>query len=325
VADGGFTVTMKVADLASAALSTAMTDTNASSLLWVLKFKNGYQHNAVSARYDGSAFTFAFDPYLTDIAGCGGGKCVIYPGSTAITGKVDQATGTIQVNVPRSVLKELAGPTGPGQRPVEQKAAPGTRFYDGTAFSLASVTPDVGADQSFLYPADNTPAMDFLLPGLGTGSQSRPGVVSPTPGAGTAAHQPPRRCLDRLPPRTTLKRSGFKRLRGGRLRFRGSSVDVLCTGKVSRKRGNRVYLSVAKVGRNRCRFVSARGRLTPPRSCRRPILLRARGGSPRWSRVLPGARLPKGTYRAVVRAIDPLGNKERPNRRRNVIRFKLRR
>jgi hypothetical protein len=325
VTDGGFTVTFKVANLSNGALSTALADTNGSSLLWVWKFANGYQHNAVSARYDGSTFTFAFDPYTTDTAGCGGGKCVIYPGSTALTGKVDQATGTIQVNVPRTLLKELAGPTGPGQRPVEQKAAPGTRFYDGTAFSLSSFTPDAGVDQSFLYPADNTPAMDFLLPGLGNGAQSRPGVVSPTPGAGVAANRPPRSCLDRLAPRTTLKLSGFKRLRGARLRFSGRSSDVLCTGKISSRRGNRVYLSIAKVGRNRCQFMNARGRLTPLRSCRRPILLRARGGSPRWTRTISARHLPNGNYRAVVRAIDRAGNKERPNKRRNVIRFVLRR
>jgi hypothetical protein len=40
-----------------------------------------------------------------------------------------------------------------------------SRFYDATAFSLAdnvSPTQDV---QSFLYPLDNAPAMDFVLPG----------------------------------------------------------------------------------------------------------------------------------------------------------------
>jgi len=44
----------------------------------------------------------------------------------------------------------------------------GTRFYDAEALSVgnASATQDV---QSFLYPLDNTPAMDFLLPGGGGG------------------------------------------------------------------------------------------------------------------------------------------------------------
>jgi hypothetical protein len=321
VGEGGFTATLKVADLSDDALANALADTNGSVLLWILKFKNGYQHAAASARYDGSEFTFAFDSYKTDTAGCGGGKCVVYPGGTEITGKVDQASGTIQLNVPRDVLAELAGPTGPGQRPKQQKAAPGTRFYDGTAFSLASVTPDVG-EQSFLYPADNTPSMDFLLPGLPPG-QSRPGVVSPTPGAGSAATRPPRRCIDKLPPRSTLKPSGYKRLKGRRLRLKGGSRDRLCTGKLSRKRGVRLYVSVAKVvGRHGCRFMNKRGRLTKKRSCRRAILLRSRGGSPTWSKTISRRHLPKGTYRAVARGIDKKGNKERPAGR-NQIRFRL--
>ncbi|MEA2459671.1 MAG: hypothetical protein QOC95_2643, partial [Thermoleophilaceae bacterium] len=322
VPDGGFTATLKVADLSNGALSTALADTNASTLLWILKFKSGYQHVAVSARYDGSAFSFAFDPYTTDAVGCGGGKCVTYPGTTKLTGKVDQGSGTIQVNVPRALLKELAGPTGSGQRPVEQRAAPGTRFYDGTAFSLASVTPDVG-DQSFLYPADNTPAMDFLLPGL-PGGQSRPGVVSPTPGAGNPATRGPRRCLDRLPPRTTVRRSGVKRAHG-RMRIKGRSDDLLCTGKVSRRRGNRVYVSVAKVGgRHKCRFEKPNGRLTRKRNCRRALFLRARGGSPKWHKTVTTKHLPRGKYRIVVRAIDRAKNKETPNKKRNSVRLQLR-
>ncbi len=322
VPDGGFTTTMKVADLSNGALSKALSDTNGQVLLWILKFKSGYQHVAVSARYDGSAFSFAFDPYTTDTAGCRGGKCVVYPGATKLTGKVDQSTGTIQVNVPRALLKELAGPTGRGQRPVEQKAAPGTRFYDGTAFSLSSPTPEIG-DQTFLYPADNTRAMDFLLPGLPAG-QSRPGVVSPTPGAGLAATRGPRLCLDRLPPRTTIKRSGVKRGRG-RLRMKGRSDDLLCTGRASRKRGNRVYVSVAKVGgRHKCRFEKRNGRLTRKRSCRRALFLRARAGSPRWSKSVSTKHLPRGKYRIVVRAIDTARNKETPNKRRNSVRLRLR-
>jgi hypothetical protein len=35
-------------------------------------------------------------------------------------------------------------------------------------------------------------------------------------------------------------------------------------------------------------------------------------------------RLPKGKYRAVVRAIDKSRNKETPNKRGNSIRFRLR-
>jgi hypothetical protein len=50
VADGGCTVTMKVADLSPAALRAALADTASQSLLRILRFTNGYQDAAVSAR-----------------------------------------------------------------------------------------------------------------------------------------------------------------------------------------------------------------------------------------------------------------------------------
>ena len=55
----------------------------------------------------------------------------------------DQATGTIRFSIPRFLLRALSGPTGPGQRPLEVAATAGSRFYDGTAFSLGNtVSPD---------------------------------------------------------------------------------------------------------------------------------------------------------------------------------------
>jgi len=103
------------------------------------------------------------------------------------------------------------------------------------------------------------------------------------------------------------------------LRFSGRSHDRGCItvngvrlpGKVKR-----VYVSIAKVrgmgrGKN-CRFLTRKGRLTGYRYCRRPVLLRARGTT-RWRiAVKPDTSLPPGEYRAVVRAFDAVGNKERP-------------
>ena len=44
-------------------------------------------------------------------------------------------------------------------------ATAGARFYDGTAFSIGEHrVARCRTSQSFLYPLDNTPAMDFLLP-----------------------------------------------------------------------------------------------------------------------------------------------------------------
>ena len=49
-------------------------------------------------------------------------------------------------------------------RPLEQPAASGARFYDGTAFSFSNTTSPTQDQQTFLYTLDSTPAMDYLLP-----------------------------------------------------------------------------------------------------------------------------------------------------------------
>ncbi len=56
--------------------------------------------------------------------------------------------------------------------------------------------------------------------------------------------------------------------------------------------------------------------------CRRPTLFRLHGTT-RWRGSLR-AQLPPGIYRLVVRAYDGAGNKERPARGRNIVRFRLR-
>jgi hypothetical protein len=171
----GFAVTMKLSDLSDDALAQALADTDSPRLLWIFRFFNGYQSSAAVARYTAAGgFSFGFNDFQTGSVTCGssGEKCLQYPGDQAITGKADQAAGTITLNVPGSKLKALSGPQGPGQRPKEVAAKPGDRLYDGTAFSLADVSPGGGADQSFLYPLDNAPSMDFLIPATGSSGGS---------------------------------------------------------------------------------------------------------------------------------------------------------
>ena len=166
--DSGFTVTMRLGDLSDAALQQAMLDTQSQSLLWVFRFVDGYRASAASARYNPvDGFTFGYNEYTVANAQCGsnGDKCLQYPGNIDIEGDVDQETGTIRLNVGRELLSGLAGDTGPKQRPQEVPATSGTRFYDATAFSLGNPYSPTQEAQSFLYPLDNTPAMDFLLPG----------------------------------------------------------------------------------------------------------------------------------------------------------------
>jgi len=172
VANGGFTATIKVADLSRMSLQNTLARTASQSLLWVLRFTNGYQDAAAAARWNqAQGFTFGYNDFTTGSAPCAttgpvtNEKCILYPGGTPIQGDVDQRTGTIRLNVPRSLLRALSGGTGPGQRPAEVPATTGSRFYDATVFSLGNTVSTTQDVQSFLYPLDNTPAMDFLLPG----------------------------------------------------------------------------------------------------------------------------------------------------------------
>jgi hypothetical protein len=134
------------------------------------------------------------------------------------------------------------------------------------------------------------------------------------------------RCIDKKRPTTKVKRRSVKH-RKGRIRLTGSSRDRGCGAKAARTprdRGGlkRVYVSVGKVLRgHRCRFLTRKGKLAKKRKCTRPILLRAKG-TRHW-RFSARARLPRGKYRVVVRAIDRAGNKERPHKR-NIVRFRVR-
>ena len=173
VPNGGFTVTMKVADLSAPSLAATVAHTGSQSLLWLFHFTNGFQDAAASARWNAAqGFTFGFNDYALGSAPCEttgpvtNEKCVIFPGDQPIQGDVDQSTGTIRLSIPRYLLRAL-GPNDAFGRPTEVAATSGSRFYDAAAFSLGNTVSPVQDVQSFLYPLDNTPAMDFLL-GSGT-------------------------------------------------------------------------------------------------------------------------------------------------------------
>jgi hypothetical protein len=196
--DGGITVTMRLASLSDAALAKALSDTSSPRLLWIFRFFNGYQSSAAVARYSAAGgFSFGFNDFQAGSVTCGSSseKCIQYPGDQAIAGSVDQTAGTLTLSVPGSKLKALSGSEGPGQRPKEVRAQPGDRLYDGTAFSLSDISPTGGADQSFLYPLDNAPSMDFLIPPAT--SSGAPPAGSP-PGGKPAAHDALAACRARL-------------------------------------------------------------------------------------------------------------------------------
>jgi hypothetical protein len=127
------------------------------------------------------------------------------------------------------------------------------------------------------------------------------------------------RCADSTRPRSKIPRRARKRLRNGKVRLRGTATDRGCGKK---RKVRRVLVSVARLRKHGCQFVRANGRLTKTRNCNLPVLLRAKG-TRKW-RYTTRRRLPRGTYRATARAVDTRGNTERPKKRRNTIRFRVR-
>jgi putative cell wall-binding protein len=172
VEEGGFTVEMTLADLSDDALRQALRATESQSLLWIFRYVDGYRYSAASARFsvDGR-FTFGHNGYVGSPGECGppeqenGDQCLLYPGDTPLQGEVDQEAGVIRVRVPRDLLTALEGGEGPGERPAEVPAEPGDRIYDAAVFAQSNTVSPTQDVQSFLYPLDNSPAMDFLVPG----------------------------------------------------------------------------------------------------------------------------------------------------------------
>lgn len=99
-------------------------------------------------------------------------------------------------------------------------------------------------------------------------------------------------------PKATIRRA---RLARRRLALSGTAA-ARCGASASPSPVARVAVSVARLVRGRCQFVSRGGRLQRLRPCSRPTLLRARGAR-RWSLTRP-ASLRAGRYRIEVRAID---------------------
>jgi hypothetical protein len=145
-------------------------------------------------------------------------------------------------------------------------------------------------------------------------------------GGGSSSSAPA--CPDRLAPVTRVRRRDVRAKRS-RISLRGRSRDAGCVSANSISGAghvSRVDVSIAKVrgkgaGVN-CRFVRADGKLTGNRRCRKPVLLPARGQE-KWRFALK-TKLPRGHYRAVVRAVDRARNKERPAKGRNIVLFDVR-
>ncbi len=194
VPDGGFTVTMRIADLSTAAKTAAATSGGGTSLIYLFRWTNGYQPSGATARWSPvTGWSFAYDGYETASTESGQAdptaeKIVVYPGTLEIPGKVDEEAGVIRMSVPRNVLKTLQGSDDKG-RPQEAAATVGSLFPDAVAYSLVNVAPDARV-QSYLYPMDNAPALEFRLVAAGsTGPVTGPGG-QPGSGPGTGGGSP---------------------------------------------------------------------------------------------------------------------------------------
>src|SRR5436190_4648298 len=116
-------------------------------------------------------------------------------------------------------------------------------------------------------------------------------------------------CRDRIAPVSTLgRRSHFTR-KG--ITLRGVSRDRGC-GKNGRGQVAQVSVAISRRVGKRCQWLQPNRRFSRTRSCTRKSYVPARGKS-HWTFRLK-RKLKKGTYAVVPRAIDAVGNRERPIR-----------
>jgi hypothetical protein len=229
----------------------------------------------------------------------------------------------------KGTIVALKGYTGFGSRAVDSSAR--TMDYDGIdepgagdVLSRGFVVFDCSGGVAKRYYLDVYPALGGADKPIGAATRGsiEAGCGAGIPGVGTPGNPTigpslvggkgglAASCRDRRRPSSKLARARV-RLKRGRVSVRGRSRDRGCA-----KLGA-VLVSIGRpVGHHRCRFLQANGRLGPAVPCRRPVLLRATGT--RTWRLATKAKLPRGTYRVLVRAIDRRGNRERPSRRNHL-------
>lgn len=116
-------------------------------------------------------------------------------------------------------------------------------------------------------------------------------------------------CHDHTAPVTTVGRSSRFSRRG--ISMRGVARDRGC-GPHHRGKVARVTLAISHRVGKRCQWLQRNGKFSKRRSCRHKTFVTARGTS-KWS-FRKRMRLRRGTYTVVPRAIDSVGNAERPVR-----------
>ena len=117
------------------------------------------------------------------------------------------------------------------------------------------------------------------------------------------------KCTDNTKPTSTFTTKAARTASRSRV-LRGTASDKGCGVAL-------VTISVAHRHSKKCKFLTPSGRLGRPQSCTGDRWLTAQG-TKHWRVVLD--RLPRGTYRVRVRAIDFAGNIQRAHARRLTLR-----
>ena len=134
------------------------------------------------------------------------------------------------------------------------------------------------------------------------------------------------KCLDKRRPRTSLPRKNVSLDGAGRMKMHGKARDRGCKGPSKAKsvkgKVERVSVSIALLKGKRCRYMKKNGSFTAKRRCSKRVRLRAKG-TRKWSFRTKRA-VPEGTYRITASARDAAGNREKPVRGRNTVKFRAR-
>jgi hypothetical protein len=152
-----------------------------------------------------------------------------------------------------------------------------------------------------------------VVPARRCNVSDRGGVAELQAGAAARSGLPAHACTARRRPVTAVKHKGVHR---HVLQLSGSAHAFGCGAHVAR-----VTVSVLRRAGRRCRFVGPDGRLGRPRSCRKPVLLLARGRG-RW-RLRLRVHLPRGRYVAIVRVVDTHGRDSAGGRLADLVRLRL--
>jgi hypothetical protein len=213
--------------------------------------------------------------------------------------------GSTSLTPGSGTLIATAGVTGFGSRAIDSSGK--VMDYDGAPQDGG----DVLSRGMLVYGCDGNVAQRFYLdvyPALGGATRlGKPTRGDATVGCGAGfGGGVSASCRDRGRPFSSLIRGRARVSRRFGLDLRGRARDRGCAGVGAE------LISLYKLERHGCRYLQPNGRLRRRTSCRRSVWLRARGTSS-W-RLRVRARLPRGYYRLLVRAVDRRGNHERPSK-----------